>query len=55
VRPQEPHAEGIQQERALTREADLASLGIELEKLAAVEIVGAQDPLPIDSMGSTSF
>ena len=41
VLSEEPHRDRVEQESALSREADHAAFGVELEKLFVVEIVGA--------------
>ena len=57
VLSQEPHRDRVEQQRALSREADHAAFGVELEKLFVIEIVGAHQrghPFELKETG-TSF
>ena len=41
VLPQKTHRDRVQQQRALSREADRSAFGVELQQLFVVQIVGA--------------
>ena len=48
---QQPHRDGVEQQRALTREADHPASGVELEELLVVQIVRAHSTDLIKMIG----